>query len=93
MPDDEESVSSYKMATDAPEESSTLAKLNPPKVEQPAVKAIAPATPAPQRAVEPVAEHVVSETGFLKKLFTSIFSPKPVSTETKSPAAAEPALV
>jgi len=89
MPEDEEAISSYKMATDAPEQSSSLAKLNPPKVEQPAVKAISPATPAPQRPVEIASEHSVSESGFLKKLFTSIFSTKPVTSEAKTAPATE----
>jgi ribonuclease E len=89
MPDDEENISSYRMASDGPEQSSSLAKLNPPKIEQPAVKAISPATPAPQRAVETAPEQTVSETGFLKKLFTSIFAPKPAATESKDKPATE----
>ncbi len=83
MPGDEEDISSYKMVIEEPEQGLAQSKVNPPRVEQPAVKAIAPATPAPQRA--PAAKTttlVQQEAGFLKKLFTSIFA-------TKAPAANE----
>ena len=49
-----------------------------PRVEQPAVKQIAPASPAPQRAETGAAPAPVpnSENGFIKRLFSSIFSPR-----------------
>ncbi len=54
-----------------------------PRMEQPAVKQISPASPAPQRAKsEPAPAPVPStENGFIKRLFSSIFAPReePVS--------------
>jgi ribonuclease E len=49
-----------------------------PRVEQPAVKQIAPASPAPQRAELDSAPAPVpnSENGFIKRLFSSIFAPR-----------------
>ena len=84
LPTGDDAPASYDMVSEAPEEQAVEKRINPPMPEQPAVKAIAPATPAPQRAVAEeapayVAEH---EEGFLKKLFTSIFSPKPAAEET-----------
>jgi ribonuclease E len=64
-----------------------------PKAEQAAVKQISPATPAPLRP-EPQAVPVpvpTSENGFIKRLFSSIFSPRE-ATESSSvdvPAQAE----
>ncbi|MEJ2590054.1 MAG: ribonuclease E [Candidatus Thiodiazotropha sp.] len=93
MPSEEEDMSSYKMATEVVEQMPAFARTQQPKVEQPAVKAIAPATPAPQRA-EPVQPEVVasssSETGFLKKLF-NIFAPKPESQQKQPEAKRESA--
>ena len=65
----------------------------PARVEQPAVRQIAPAAPAPepQKTPEPPPPPVVSqepasgESGFIKRLFSSIFSPKEA---TADPAAA-----
>ncbi|HPE80073.1 MAG TPA: ribonuclease E [Gammaproteobacteria bacterium] len=60
-----------------------------PRVEQPAVRQIAPASPAPQRpetdvdtdrtavpAPVPVPGPATSESGFIKRLFSSIFAPR-----------------
>ncbi len=49
-----------------------------PRVEQPAVKQIQPASPAPQRPEPMPAPVPVSggESGFIKRLFSSIFSPR-----------------
>jgi ribonuclease E len=50
-----------------------------PRVEQPAVKRIAPASPAPERqqaAPPPVTVPATSESGFIKRLFSSIFAPR-----------------
>jgi ribonuclease E len=70
-----------------------------PRIEQPAVKPIAPTAPAPQRseppppaaaAVVPVAAG--SESGFIKRLFSSIFSPRDESeTASQGERAAETA--
>ncbi len=82
MPAEEEGLSSYRMVTEIDTESPVQSKLNPPKVEQPAVRDIAPTSPVPQRAVAEKAETYTSqESSFLKKLFSSIFSPKPPSAE------------
>jgi len=57
------------------------------RMEKPAVKPIAPSTPAPMRAQEP--KENKTETGFIKRLFSSIFThaPEPAKTEEKKPAA------
>jgi ribonuclease E len=50
-----------------------------PRVEQPAVKQISPTSPAPQRPEQspaPVTPVPSSENGFIKRLFSSIFSPR-----------------
>ncbi len=55
-----------------------------PRVEQPAVRNIAPASPAPERPEPPAAAPVpvpvpaASESGFIKRLFSSIFAPRDV---------------
>jgi ribonuclease E len=90
MPGDEEDISSYKMVAEEPEQGLAQSKANPPKVEQPAVKAIAPATPAPQRAPATKTTPLVQqEAGFLKKLFTSIFATKEPAANEESDAAKE----
>jgi ribonuclease E len=86
MPGDEEAISSYKMVTEEAEEETTPGRPSLPKVEQPAVKSIAPSTPAPQRAVtEEAASYTTQEEGFLKRLFSSFFSPKPPVAEEETP--------
>ncbi|MET0065270.1 MAG: ribonuclease E [Candidatus Thiodiazotropha sp.] len=86
MPMDDEDVSSYRLVSEESEESgsSSYAPNKPVKSEQPAVKSIAPASPAPQRAAPiappPAEDH---ESGFLRRIF-SIFS-------SKHPGEAEPA--
>ncbi len=90
MPSDDEDVSSYKLISEEPTESSGgYATSKPVKSEQPAVKSIAPASPAPQRQAPTVAPAPVEghETGFLKRIF-SIFSPKQPG-ETERSAVAE----
>lgn len=66
-----------------------------PRVEQPAVKQIAPSAPAPQPpkppTVDPAAPVAVpqnGESGFIKRLFSSIFSPRDAA-ETPSTEASE----
>ncbi len=57
------------------------------RMETPVVKYIAPSTPAPERAQEPKEDK--TETGFIKRLFSSIFTHAPEQTkaEEKKPAA------
>ena len=65
---------SYKMATERPDETPNFARSEQPKSEQPAVKTIEQTNPAPQRAPIPEPKKEPHESGFLKKIFTSIFS-------------------
>jgi ribonuclease E len=83
MPGEGEEISSYKMVTEEAEEAPVPGQPTPAKVEQPAVKSIAPSTPAPQRAIaEEAASYTTEEeSGFLKRLFTSIFAPKTPAVE------------
>jgi ribonuclease E len=77
LPSEDEAVSSYKMVSDESEQKAVdFAKAKQPQAEQPAVKSIAPASPAPQRT-EPVRQVTdTGEGGFLKKIF-NIFTSKP----------------
>ncbi|MCU7852774.1 MAG: ribonuclease E [Candidatus Thiodiazotropha sp. (ex Monitilora ramsayi)] len=84
IPADQAGQSSYQMVSEEMEQAPDFAKTNQPKAERPAVKAIAPTTPAPQRAAQPEAGSTNEDSGFLKKFFTSIFSPK-----SESPAKQE----
>jgi len=77
MTKDQDECISYKLIEEESDEPPPgYTRAEPLKSEQPAVKAIAPTSPAPQRLdLEPapaVQEH--NESGFLKKIFTSIFS-------------------
>ncbi|MGD9164580.1 MAG: ribonuclease E, partial [Chromatiales bacterium] len=83
MPGESEDLSSYKLVAEEAEEATVPGQPTPVKAEQPAVKGIAPSTPAPQRAVaEEAATYTTEETsGFLKRFFTSIFAPKPAPVE------------
>jgi ribonuclease E len=77
LPSGDDAVSSYQMVTDESEQKVVeLAKGGKlPQTEIPAVKSVAPASPAPQR-VEPARRvEETAEGGFLKRIF-SIFSPK-----------------
>ena len=76
------------------EESQPAVEKAQPRIEQPAVRNIAPASPAPQRPetpppVPPLADDsdlpatVGNESGFIKRLFSSIFAPR----ESEAPAA------
>ncbi|MGD8587229.1 MAG: ribonuclease E [Chromatiales bacterium] len=73
MPKDQEESVSYKLIAEEETEQPGYTRTEPLKSEQPAVKAIAPASPAPQR-IEPTPAQEPNESGFLKKIFTSIFS-------------------
>ncbi|MET0049484.1 MAG: ribonuclease E [Candidatus Thiodiazotropha sp.] len=85
MPNDDEDVSSYKLVSEEPSETEGGYTPNKPvKSEQPAVKSIAPASPAPQRqapTATPVEGH---ESGFLKRIF-SIFSSKHPGESERTP--------
>ncbi|MCG7926311.1 MAG: ribonuclease E [Candidatus Thiodiazotropha taylori] len=94
LPDDDDGVSSYKMVSDESAETAEYVTAKQVKSEQPAVKSVAPASPAPQRAEAPApaaADSQTGETGFLKKIF-SIFTSKeaepaePEVEEKKAPA-------
>ncbi|MCG7990599.1 MAG: ribonuclease E [Candidatus Thiodiazotropha lotti] len=98
LPDEDDTVSSYKMVSDETTETAEYITAKQVKSEQPAVKSIAPASPAPQRAEAPAptpapaaTDSQTGETGFLKKIF-SIFSSKeaepvqPEAEEKKAPA-------
>ncbi|RDH92698.1 MAG: ribonuclease E [endosymbiont of Seepiophila jonesi] len=77
LPEDQDDAASYKMVEKETSEAPVFARVEQPKSEQPTVKAIAPASPAPQRAIQPEAkssEAKSEENGFLKKIFTSLFS-------------------
>jgi ribonuclease E len=87
LPSEEESVSSYKMVSEESDEAPEYISSKSVKAEKPAVKSVAPASPAPQRVETPVSEATGNETGFLKKIF-SIFSSK-LPEPTRSEAASE----
>jgi ribonuclease E len=86
--DQEESVS-YKMIEEEATEPPAYARPEPLKSEKPAVKAIAPASPAPQ-PLEPTPVHEHNESGFLKKIFTSIFSHRNSETIEGTPPVTRP---
>ncbi|MCG8073212.1 MAG: ribonuclease E [Candidatus Thiodiazotropha taylori] len=94
LPDEDDGVSSYKMVSDESAETAEYVTAKQVKSEQPAVKSVAPASPAPQRTEAPApaaADSQTGETGFLKKIF-SIFTSKeaepaePEVEEKKAPA-------
>ena len=68
-------------------------------MEQPAVRNIAPTAPAPQRAETPPAAPaeaslpapVSNESGFIKRLFSSIFAPREGDAAAAEQAPTEPA--
>jgi ribonuclease E len=89
MPNEGEDSTSYKLVTEEVTEPPLYSRTETLKSEQPAVKAIAPASPAPQRIAAPQ-EQQQHESGFLKKIFTSIFSHRvPEPSEVEEPRAAK----
>ncbi|MEJ2619094.1 MAG: ribonuclease E, partial [Candidatus Thiodiazotropha sp.] len=91
MPDEDDSVSSYKMVSDETTVGSTeYITAKQPKSEQPAVKSIAPASPVPQRTEVPTAppQEQAGEGGFLKRIF-SIFTSKEAEAKPEQPTAEE----
>jgi ribonuclease E len=86
LPSDEDAVSSYKMVSDESEQKVLdFAKAKQPQPEKPAVKSIAPASPAPQRTEPAQQASETGEGGFLKKIF-SIFTSKPEEPVKEEPA-------
>ena len=78
-----EEESSYNLATEKQDQEDTqAASARPQAAEQPAVKQITPSTPAPVRApAKPVETQPTNESGFIKRIFTSIFTSKPAEKE------------
>jgi len=89
MTKDEEENVSYKLIAEDEAELPGYTRPEPLKSEQPAVKAIAPASPAPQR-LEPTPVQAHNESGFLKKIFTSIFSHRNTETPQNRASNASP---
>ena len=84
LPKDE--TASYDMVVEQEVAVAASTEQQRARIEKPAVKAITPATPAPQREVQNQASEQKTETGFIKRLFTSIFTHADQETE-KEPAA------
>ena len=89
MPKDQEESLSYKLIAEDEAELPGYTRTEPLKSEQPAVKAIAPASPAPQR-MEATPVQVPNESGFLKKIFTSIFSHRNTEATEARPLPSQP---
>jgi len=91
LPSPESDTASYKMATEVEKTAPDFVKPSNIKSEQPAVKRITPAQPAPQRASEP-SGNTKDEPGLLKKIF-GVFSKVAESARhdhaAESPSAAE----
>ncbi len=95
----EDEAPSHAMEKDFTPDTLPPAERTQPRVEQPAVQNIAPASPAPQRpempstAPPPVVQSG-TESGFIKRLFSSIFAPreepaaKPATPPPADPTAA-----
>jgi len=86
LPSPESDTASYKMATEVEKTAPDFIKPSNTKSEQPAVKRITPAQPAPQRVSEPSDNIKDDEPGLLKKIF-SVFSK--VAESTRQEHAAE----
>ncbi|MBV2095418.1 MAG: ribonuclease E [Candidatus Thiodiazotropha sp. (ex Codakia orbicularis)] len=92
LPSDDDAISSYKMVDEESEQNVIeFAKARQLQAEKPAVKSIAPASPAPQRVEPelPKEESESTEGGILKKIF-SIFTakaPEPPKEEAPKKAA------
>jgi len=84
-------VSSHSLEKEFAPQDMPPAERPQPKAEQAAVKQISPATPAPQRP-DPESVPVpvpTSENGFIKRLFSSIFSTKEAAESSSGDAPAE----
>ena len=84
LPSPDSDTASYQMATEVEKTDPDFVKPSNVKSEQPAVKRITPAQPAPQRATEPA--DTKAEPGILKKIF-GVFSK--VAESTRSDKATE----
>ena len=84
----EDEAPSHSLEKDFSQADMPPAERAQPKVEQPAVKQISPTSPAPQRPEPAPVPVPSSENGFIKRLFSSIFSPReetpPSASETKT---------
>ena len=89
MPEDDEAVSSYKLVSEESVEPPEYTSAKQLKAEQPAVKSIAPSSPAPQRAAPAASDSEVNESGFLKKIFSIFSSKQPEPEAPQSEAAKE----
>ena len=99
-----EDQASHRLAWRPPEQQATVSERAPARVEQPAVRPLAPTAPAPQPAkkaeqpkppaatptVSPPVPVNASETGFIKRLFSSIFAPRDAESETEGGTAPRP---
>jgi len=86
--DIEDSAPSYESVTKVEPEAPPVRPSQPGKIEQPAVKQITPAAPAPvrQEAPAPAPRPAANgePTGLIKRLFSTIFSPKPEAAEQET---------
>lgn len=90
---------SYDHATAGAPEEVSVPSAQPVKIEQPAVRQITPAAPAPVRAKEapepqtPTADKPAGSTesnGLIKRLFSGLFAPKPATQQTADEPAEAP---
>ncbi len=72
LPKTSDDVSSYQMTAEPEPAASDFNQAAKPKVQEPAVQRITPATPAPQPL--PVAPEPPPRTGFMRRFWTSIFT-------------------
>ena len=70
----EDDMPSHSQEKEYTAQNAPPAERTPTRMEQPAVKQISPPSPAPQRTEPPPESTSSSESGFIKRLFSSIFS-------------------
>ena len=83
-----EEMASYKRVAEPEEQATESGKAQELKVEQPAVKRIAPATPAPRRQVEEGAE---AETGIIRRIWKILFSERAAENKEAEQTEQQPA--
>ncbi|WP_039960456.1 ribonuclease E, partial [endosymbiont of Riftia pachyptila] len=81
LAEEQETEASYRLVETHEKEIPSFARSEQKKSERPAVKAIAPRAPAPTPQRQETPPPTTEESSFLKKIFTSIFSPKNGSAE------------
>jgi len=83
---EQEEGASYQLVQEPEKSAATLQQQGQePKMEEPTVKRIAPATPIPQRlSTESENQEIVSETGFVRRIWNALFM------DTAEPVADEP---